>query len=256
MNLYDFKKINKKFVPITIILIPLMLIVYFSCTKINYIIMEGYGISDKISIFSIYYYILTDSSLEFMINFPFLFIFYIFCCEKSDYLLLSRYSFRKKFVSYRIKEFIYVSLITSVIFILSVYLFGYILTNSIFIDWNTSNSIISVIFNDKKSIIGNVFINRVTIIIFNIIFLFIRNMTILLLSSIISRYISKMGSFAVTSIIFMIISINYKWIIDIYRLDLSKITSSANLFTSIIFIVFLLIFLVYTEYFLSERDFK
>ncbi|MPM80583.1 hypothetical protein SDC9_127632 [bioreactor metagenome] len=246
MTIFNFKNINKKIIP----LIPIMIVLYFFCVKNNYLAMERYSFFNRISMYDMYPIVMTDWIIELITNLPFLLILLINTTDDKDYFLRTRFKSRKKFGIYRIKEILFINVVLSIIFVISIYCFGYIFTNNSHFNWFDLNSPISILFNNSERLIHNFFITNISTFFINLIMFFIRNMTISILVLILSKFMNKLYSFVLAIVPFFI---SNDLLINCYMLDINNINNIILILINLFFILLLLLNLIYIFLYLEER---
>lgn len=249
MTMFNFKNINKKI----IFLIPIMVILYFFCMENSYLMMERYSFFNRISMYDMYTIIMNDPVIELIINLPFLLILLISISGNEDYCLRTRFKSRKKFGIYKIKEILFINIVLGIIFVISMYCFGYVVTNNSHFNWFDLNSPISILFNNSKRLIHNFFITNISIFFINLIIFFIRNMTISVLVLILSKFMNILYSFILVTAPFLISAYMNSSLIHCYMLDINTINNILFIVVKLFFILLLLLHLIYIFLYLEER---
>ena len=164
-----------------------------------------------------------------------------------------RFKSRKRFAKYKIREIILANVVNSLIFCVSLYLFAYIFTNKTDFTWYQVNSPISVLYNASKKIDANIFINKQSVVVLNLLFYFLRNATISMTVLIVSRYLDRLYSFVLVAIPFLISAFRNGVLIYSYILDIESINSPKLLLAKLSFTAIVLFMLVYIYLFLEEK---
>jgi membrane protein len=244
---------HNKMKDLVLYMLPAIVIVTYFCMKINYSMMDVYGFYKDISMYDMYMIMMTDPSVEFLISIPFLLLIILYASNNRSCELMVRFKSRKSFAKYKIREIILANMVNSLIFCISLYLFAYIFTNKTDFTWYQVNSPISVLYNASKKIDTNIFINKQSVVVLNLLFYFLRNATISMMVLIVSRYLDRLYSFVLVAIPFLISAFRNGVLIYSYILDIESINSPKLLLAKLSFTAIVLFMLVYIYLFLEEK---
>src|SRR3712207_3570728 len=216
---------HNKMKEVCIYMLPVIVIVTFFCIKINYSMMVVYSFYKDISMYDMYMIIMTDPSVEFLINIPLILIIILNVSNNRSCELMVRFKSRKSFAMYKMKEVTLANVVNGLIFCVSLYIFAYIFTNKTDFTWYQIDSPISLLYNASKKIDVNIFINKQNVIVLNVLFYFLRNTTISMMVLIISRYLDRVYSFVLVALPFFISAFRNGELIFCYILDIKSINS-------------------------------
>ena len=247
MTLYKNRITSK----ILIVVILIMLVVYTFYIRINFDMISSYENINSISMYDLFYYILSDPLIELIINLPFLLVFQILINVNENYYVMSRFSSRKKFSYFKIINTVYINIVLELVFICSLLFFSYYFTKNSTFNWMDKNSVIAILYNNSKSLKGGILTSRYIVILVSTIILFIRNTTISILSLLFSIIFNRTYAYVLAMIPFML-SAYYGGILIHYYIF--RLTDSGILITTkIIFILTLLVLLINLYILLDER---
>ena len=253
MILSNFKSINKKFYKKILLLSPIIIVIYSACVNINYNMMDRYSFFDKLTPYDIYYFIINDPLIELTINIPILLFFLINIINSENYSIISRFNSKADYINYKMGELIYINLIISILFTLTIYSTSYLLTSNHIFNLYDYKGPISLVFNNNKVINKNTAINKYTFILINYYMFFIRNLFISVIMLTITKFINLVFSFMITIFPFMVSAWMNGNLVHFFILDVININNTIGLVVKLIFITFLYILPRNVYHCLEER---